>query len=205
MAHGRVLDASLGYFINPLVNVLLGFALLHERPRPMQWAAIALAAVGVAWLAWHAGHAPIVALALAFTFGGYGMVRKIAPLGALDGLMVETTLLLPFAVGLLAVLTVHGTGGLLQPDATTLVWLLLAGPITAVPLLLFASAARRMPLTTLGVLQYLTPSGQFVLGLWLFHEPLPPARLVGFVIIWSALALYVAETLWRQQRMPATA
>ena len=203
--NGRVLDASLGYFINPLVNVLLGFVVLHERPRPLQWAAVALAAGGVLWLAVGAGHVPWVSLLLAASFGFYGLLRKTAPLGAIEGLALETLLLGPLAAAALLWLGASGQGHFLQGDGRTDVLLLAAGPATAIPLLLFAYGARRVTLATLGLLQYLGPSIQFVLAVFLYHEPLGASRGVGFALIWAALALYSAESLrlMRRKRMVA--
>ena len=204
---GRVLDASLGYFINPLINVVLGYFVLKERPRPVQWAAVALAAAGVLWLAVGAGHLPWVSLVLAMSFGLYGLLRKTAPLGAIEGLALETLLLAPLAVGGLLWLALAGQGHFGQGDTATDLWLLAAGPFTAVPLLLFASGARRVSMATLGLLQYLGPSIQFVLGVFLYQEPFSPSRSVGFVLIWAALALYSAESwrVLRQQRQAAAA
>ena len=196
---GRVLDASLGYFINPLVNVLLGFAVLHERPRPLQWAAVALAALGVLWLALGVGHVPWISLVLAASFGLYGLLRKTASLGALEGLALETLLLAPLAVGGLLWLAAQGQGHFGQGPLAESLWLLAAGPFTAVPLLLFASAARRVSLATLGLMQYLSPSIQFFLGVFLYREPFTTGRGIGFLLIWTALALYSAES-WRAQR-----
>ena len=197
--NGRVMEASLGYFINPLVNVLLGMLFLHEKLRPAQRWALAVAAAGVAWLTWTAGVPPWIALILALSFGLYGLLRKTAPLGALEGLALETALLAPLAVPALVWLSLHG-GTLAQADAPTWAWLLFAGPLTAVPLLLFAHGARRVTMATLGLLQYLAPTIQFVLAVWLFNEPLQPERLAGFVLIWVALGLYSAESLWRLRR-----
>ncbi|MDH4390874.1 MAG: EamA family transporter RarD [Aquabacterium sp.] len=196
---GRVLDASLGYFINPLVNVLLGYAVLHERPRPLQWAAVALAAAGVLWLALGVGHVPWVSLVLALSFGLYGLLRKTATLGAIEGLALETLLLAPLAVGGLLWLAWQGQGHFGQPPPADSAWLLLAGPFTAVPLLLFAAGARRVSLATLGLLQYVSPSLQFVLGVFLYQEPFSTGRGIGFLLIWTALALYSAES-WRVLR-----
>lgn len=198
--NAHVLDASLGYFILPLVNVAMGFAFLRERPRPVQWLAVAVAASGVLWLTLQAGRLPWVALVLAGTFGTYGLLRKVAKLGALEGLTLETLLLLPMAVALLGWWTWHGQGALVQGDPVTLGWLLLAGPLTAIPLLLFAAGARRIPLATMGLLQYISPSLQMLLGVWLYGEPFEPARAIGFYLIWAALAVYSAEGLWRMQR-----
>lgn len=200
---GRVLDASLGYFINPLVNVALGFAVLHERPRKLQWLAVGLAAAGVVWLTVQAGRLPWVALSLAFSFGFYGLLRKIAPLGALEGLTVETLVLAPIALGALAWWSLQGHSAFVSGDGFTLFMLLLSGPLTAITLLLFASGARRIPMTTLGLLQYIAPTTQFVLGVWLYHEPFQPSRLVGFALIWAALAVYSLESLLRSRMTAA--
>jgi chloramphenicol-sensitive protein RarD len=194
--NGHLLDASLGYFILPLVNVGIGYFVLHERPRPGQWAAVVVAASGVLWLAVQAGHPPWVALVLAVSFGIYGLLRKLAHLGALEGLTLETLMLAPFALGGLCVLMSQGHNALStvpQGDFSTLGWLLLAGPFTAGPLLLFAAGARRNTLTTMGILQYISPSLQFALGVWVFHEPFVPSRMVGFALIWTALVVYSAE------------
>lgn len=200
--NGHVLDASLGYFILPLINVALGYAVLGERPRRGQWAAVAVAACGVLWLALQAGRLPWIGLAIALTFGGYGLLRKTAPLGALEGLALETTLLTPLALALLAWWAGQGTAAWTQAGAADWLWLLAAGPITAVPLLLFAAGARRVPLATLGLLQYISPSLQFLLGVALLGESVQPARLLGFALIWTALALFALEGAW--QRRTAT-
>ncbi|WP_041791033.1 EamA family transporter RarD [Rhodoferax ferrireducens] len=200
--NAHMVDASLGYFILPLVNVALGFAFWNERPRPGQWLAVAVAAAGVLWLTVQAGRLPWVALVLAITFGIYGLLRKLAKLGALEGLTLETLLLWPMAVGMLAWWAWHGQGALVQGDPATLGWLLLAGPLTAIPLLLFAAGARRIPMATLGILQYISPSLQMLLGVWLYGEAFEPARAIGFYLIWMALVLYSADSFWnaRKQR-----
>jgi chloramphenicol-sensitive protein RarD len=190
--NGRVVESSLGYFITPLVNVLLGYFVLKERPRRAQWCALAIAAAGVLWLTLFAGALPWVGLVLAATFGIYGLMRKTAPLGALEGLALETLLLAPLAAGVLAWLTAHGDSAV-RGDPALLGLLALGGPLTAVPLLLFAAGARRIPLATLGVLQYIGPTIQFALGVWLFREPFAGPRLVGFVLIWIALVIYTAQ------------
>jgi len=195
--NGHVVDSSLGYFITPLVNVLLGYVLLHERMRIGQWAAIALAALGVLWLTWQAGHLPWIGLALAFSFGGYGLLRKTAALGALEGLSLETVLLFPIALTYLAVLAAQGHNAFLQAPATTQSLLAAAGPITAIPLLLFAAGARRIKMSTLGLLQYIAPTLQLLIGVLLYGEPFGGGRQIGFIIIWTALALYSAEGLWQ--------
>lgn len=197
VTHGHVVDSSLGYFITPLVNVLLGYTVLHERLRPVQWLSVGIAAAGVLWLAVQGGQFPWIALVLACTFGGYGLLRKTAPLGALEGLALETVIL---AVPAFAVLFIGAAQGVANfPSESSLVNLMLVGigPVTAIPLLLFASGARRIPLSTLGLLQYLAPSIQFMLGIWLFREPFSGARMVGFCLIWLALAIYSIEGLHR--------
>jgi chloramphenicol-sensitive protein RarD len=196
---GHVIDSSLGYFINPLVNIMFGYLVLKERLRRGQWAAIALAALGVAWLTWQAGTVPWIALILASTFGAYGLMRKTAALGALEGLSFETMVLFPLALGYVIWLSLHGENSFVMASDHTRWLLLAAGPITAIPLLLFAAGARKIPLSVLGLLQYISPTIQFLLGIWLFHEAFTAERLVGFLLIWSALALYAAEGLWRKR------
>lgn len=192
----HVLDASLGYFIVPLVNVGLGFVFLHERPRAGQWLAVAVAAAGVLWLALQTRHVPWVALVLASTFGLYGLMRKVGSLGALEGLTLETLVLAPFALAVLGWGASQGHSALLQGDMHTLAWLVLAGPLTAVPLLLFAAGARRIPMATLGILQYIAPSLQLLLGVWWYGEPFAASRAMGFALIWAALLLYSVEGWW---------
>lgn len=195
--NNHIVEASLGYFINPMVSVALGLVFLHERPRPLQWLAIAIAAGAVLWLTWQAGHPPWIALTLAVTFGGYGLLRKTASLGALPGLALETALVLPLALAFLVYTSVqdHNT---FSSASTSTKWLLAAaGPITSIPLLMFAAGARRIPLSLVGVLQYITPSLQLLFGVWLYGEELDGDRLNGFIVIWCALALYSAEGLWR--------
>lgn len=200
ITHDRVLDSSLGYFINPLVNVALGYAVLNERPRPAQWAAVALAAAGVLWLTIAAGRLPWVSLALGFSFALYGLMRKTAPLGALEGLTLETLLLSPLVLPAMAWLVLGQHGAFARGDTATDLLLMMSGPLTAIPLLLFGIGARRITLASLGLLQYLSPSIQFMLGVFLYHEPFDPTRSVGFVLIWVALVLYSAESLWRYRR-----
>ncbi len=198
VGHGHVIDASLGYFINPLVNVALGFGLLHERPRPAQWFAVGLAAFGVLWLTVAGGQLPWVALVLAVSFGFYGLMRKTAALGALEGLSLETLILAPLAV---AGFAFWGTGGgFAGQTVVDWAWLIGTGPLTAGALLMFAAGARRLPLATLGIVQYVSPSLQFLLGVFLFREPMDASRLVAFGCIWGALAVYSAEGLWQTRR-----
>jgi len=198
--NGHVLDASLGYFINPLVNVFLAALVLRERLRPGQWLAVAIAALGVLWLTWQAGHPPWIGLTLAFSFGSYGLLRKTASLGALDGLALETLLLFPFALAALGWLAFAGENAFVNAPASTRWLLVAAGPITAVPLLLFAAAARRIPFALLGFLQYMGPSLQLALGVWLYDEPFGPVRVVGFALIWLALVAYTGEGFWIGRR-----
>lgn len=200
----HVIEASLGYFINPLVNIVLGYLILKERMRPLQWAAIGVAALGVGWLTWQAGTVPWIALFLALSFGGYGLLRKTAALGALEGLSFETIVLFPLAAGYVIWLTVQGQNVFINTASDTTRWLLImAGPLTAIPLLLFATGARKIPLSILGLLQYLSPTLQFLLGVWLFKEAFSADRLVGFALIWAALALFAGEGLLRRQPVSA--
>lgn len=203
---GHVADASLGYFINPLVNVLLGVLVLRERLRPLQWLAVALAACGVLWLTWQAGRLPWIALTLACSFGLYGLMRKTAPLGALEGLVLENLLLAPLVLPALLWWTLTRDGVLAVGPSSQLGWLLLSGPLTAAPLLFFAGGARRLKLATLGLVQYISPTLQLMLAVWVFHEPFDAARLLGFAFIWSGLALVSADALgWRPWRGGAAA
>jgi chloramphenicol-sensitive protein RarD len=203
---GHIVDASLGYFINPLLTVLLAALLLRERLRPAQWAAVALATAGVLWLTWTAGRPPWIGLALAASFALYGLLKKRAPLGALEGLAVETALLAPLALAWLLWLVAHGQSAfgaaLSAGDLALIGWLLLAGPVTAVPLLLFSAGAQRIPLATLGLLQYVGPTLQLIIGVWLYHEPFGGARAVGYAVIWVALAIFSIDGLrqWRAAR-----
>ncbi|HEY2558332.1 MAG TPA: EamA family transporter RarD [Caldimonas sp.] len=201
VSNGHVIDASLGYFMTPLVNVALGFFLLGERPRRAQWIALSIAAAGVVWLTTSAGHLPWIGLVLALTFGAYGLLRKVASLGALEGLTLETMILAPAAVAGMAAWWGSSATSFPGPDPATNLWLVGLGPATTVPLLLFAVSARRLSMTTLGLLQYVSPTIQFLLGVWLFHEPFGGARLAGFVLIWVALALYSLDG-WQRRSAP---
>jgi chloramphenicol-sensitive protein RarD len=204
---GHIVDASLGYFINPLFNVLIGSVFLHERLRPLHWVAVLLAALAVAWSTWSAGQLPWIALALAISFSAYGLLRKRAPLGAIEGLAVETALLAPVAIAYLAWLAVHQESALVDAFSdgrTSLVaWLLLAGPITAVPLLFFAAGARRIPFATLGILQYVGPSLQLLIGVLVYGEPFGPDKLIAYSAIWIALAIFSIDGLlqWRSSKL----
>lgn len=202
---GFVVETSLGYFITPLVNVLLGVIFLREKLRLSQWVPIAIASGGVAYLTFNYGSAPWIALILATSFGMYGLIKKIAPLGSLYGLSMETGAMLLPALGYLSFLQSSGNGAIGHVGGGTLVLLLLSGLVTALPLLLFASGARRVPLTVIGLLQYISPTLQFLLGVFLFGETFTQARLIGFSIIWLALILFSAESYlhWRKAYSPA--
>lgn len=195
VAHGHVLAASLGYYINPLVNVVLGMVFLRERLRAMQWVAVGLAGVAVALLAWGARDMLWISLSLALTFAVYGLVRKLAPVAALPGLTVETVLLAPFALGYLAWAASAGHEIAFGREWGQSLLLALAGPITAVPLLLFAHAARRLDYSTLGFLQYLTPTIVFGLSVVVFREPLRPVQIGCFVAIWIAIGIYTRDLI----------
>jgi chloramphenicol-sensitive protein RarD len=199
----HVLEASLGYFINPLVNVALGVAILGERLRRVQAVAIAIAAIGVVVLAFDGGGSLWIALALAASFGLYGLVRKIVAIDALGGLTVETLLLAPASAALLVYAATTGEGAFGHTRHLDML-LILAGAVTATPLLLFAAAARRMPYATLGLLQYIAPSLQFLEAVLLFHEPVHTVHIVTFVLIWSGCALYAWDSL-RALRVSAVA
>lgn len=196
---GHVLECSLGYFLVPLVNVALGRLVLHERLRPVQWAAISCATIGVLLQIVGLGHLPFIALALAGTFGLYGLLRKRSPLGPLTGLTVETALLAPAALGFLLWQHHTGAGALGRVDLRSHVLVLSAGVITSIPLLLFAYGARRIRLATLGLLQYIAPTVQFTLAVAVYHEAFSPARAMAFAFIWGGLALYTADSLWAQR------
>jgi len=197
---GRVVETSLGYFINPLVSVLLGVIFLRERLRAFQWVPVGLAAAGVAYLTINYGSLPWIALALAFTFGLYGLMRKVAPLGSLHGLTLETMVVFLPALIYLLVQERQGVGAFGHSGATTLMLMILNGAVTVIPLLLFASGARRVPLSTVGLIQFIAPTLQFLSGVFLFGEPFTQARLVGFSLIWLALIVFTAENLlnWRK-------
>jgi chloramphenicol-sensitive protein RarD len=194
VAADRVLDASLGYFINPLVSVALGTIVLRERLRPLQWIAVGLAAIGVAVAAWSLGTVPWISLVLAGSFGSYGLVRKVAAVDALAGSTVETALAAPVAAAYLVWLTIHGEGAFGADTGLDLL-LVATGVVTAVPLVFFTSAARRLPLSIVGFIQYITPTCQFLLAIAVFGEPLAAGRLVAFVWIWAALAVFSLDTL----------
>ena len=201
VTHGYVVETSLGYYINPLFSVLLGVMIFRERLRPIQWAPIALAALGVLYLTFSYGSLPWIALTLAFTFGLYGMVKKTAPLGSLYGLTLETGLLFVPALGYLAWCELTGRGAFLHSGLQADWMMVSAGLVTTVPLLLFAYAALRVPLTTMGILQYINPTMQFLLGVLLYKEPFTHDRLIGFGLVWAGLILFWAEGLYARHAL----
>ncbi|MFO1446899.1 MAG: EamA family transporter RarD [Opitutaceae bacterium] len=200
---GQVIECSLGYFLVPLLNVTLGRLVLHETLRPLQGAAVAAAAIGVGLLVFRLGHVPWIALGLAGSFGFYGLLRKRSPLGPLTGLAVETALLAPLAGGWLLWKAAHGSGALGHSDARVTTLVLSTGVVTAIPLLLFAYGARRLRLTTLGLLQYTAPTCQFLLGWLVYREPFTRDRAWAFVLIWSGLACYTLDAWLTQRRTPS--
>jgi chloramphenicol-sensitive protein RarD len=195
VTHGRVVEASLGYFIGPLVNVLLGVVLLSEKLTPAQWTSVALATAGVGYLTVITGTFPWIALTLAVSFALYGFMRKLVKVEALPGLATETLLLIPLAAGYLLWCEAAGVGALGHSDPWTDLLLIGSGPITAIPLFLFAYATRRLPYSTVGLLQYIAPTGQFICGIFLLHEPFDRTRALGYLVIWAALLIYVGEGL----------
>ena len=201
---GYVVEASLGYFINPLISVFLGVLILKERLRPLQWTAVGIAALGVLYLTFVYGAFPWIALVLAFSFGIYGLLRKIGDLNALEGLTGETGLLFPLCFAALFFLSVKANGAFGPPFSNTSFLLFLTGIVSALPLTLFAAAARRIPLSLLGMLQYILPTILFVLGVFVFKEPFSTERLVGFMFIWTALMVHSIEAmLLRRRRLPS--
>jgi chloramphenicol-sensitive protein RarD len=200
VGHGHVLDASLGYFIGPLANVLLGVVVLRERLNPAQLTAVAIAAAAVVYLSLATGSPPWIALTLAVSFSIYGLIRKVARVEALQGLAVETLALMPLALGYLVWCEATGTGALGHSSTLVDVLLVGCGPMTAVPLFLFAFGARLIPYSTVGLLLYIAPSLQLLCGIFLYHEPFAGARVFGFVLIWVALLIYAGDGLWRARK-----
>lgn len=204
VSSGQVLQSSLGYFINPLMNVLLGVVVLRERLRRFQVAALVLAGAGVVNLALLGNSIPWIALILAFSFAVYALLRKTVDADGLLGLLVETLLLLPLCGGYIAYRQMTGTGALGQSSTLDL-WLALSGVATTIPLLLFAAGARRLPMATLGFLQYLAPTLQFLLAVVIFREPFSGTQVVSFALIWAAVALYSVESVWAYRNRMAAA
>ncbi|MFZ4858283.1 MAG: EamA family transporter RarD [Desulfuromonadaceae bacterium] len=202
---GEVLQTSLGYFINPLISVLLGCLCLGEKLRPLQWLSILLATAGVAVMSHAIGHLPWISLFLAVSFALYGYLRKCAPVAPLEGLAVETVLVFVPALCYLLYRSWSGEGGFLVGSMKLNLLLPFAGPVTTLPLLLFAAATQRLRLVTVGLMQYISPTLQFLLAVVVFHEPFDRSRLISFMLIWSGLALFAGETLFRLLRTPQDA
>jgi chloramphenicol-sensitive protein RarD len=190
---GFIVETSLGYYINPLLSVLLGVVFLRERLRPMQWIPVGLATIGVIYLTFAYGRLPWIALSLAFTFGFYGFVKKLSPLGSLHGLTLETGIVFPVALIYLAILGLNGSGAFLNEGIQIDLFLIGAGLVTTIPLLMFASAAKQIPLTIVGLLQYIAPTIQFLIGVFIYKEAFDFSRLIGFSMVWVALIIFAVE------------
>jgi chloramphenicol-sensitive protein RarD len=203
VSNSHVVDAALGYFINPLVSVLFGVVIFGERLSRAQVVAVLIAASAVVVMSVTAGTVPVIGLVLAFSFALYGAVKKVVPVEPGVSVGLEAVIAAPFAIGVIAVLAVTGGGAVGNHGSGHVVLMVLTGPITAIPLLCFAAAAQRLPLVTLGLLQYLTPSMQMILGVAVAHEPMPTARWIGFGLIWTALAVFSADTMVRNYRSRA--
>lgn len=202
---GFIVETSLGYFINPLLSVLMGVIFLRERLRPMQWLPIGLAAAGVLYLTFAYGALPWIALTLAFSFGLYGLIKKVAPLGSLYGLTLETGILFLPALVYLVYAEAAGTAAFLHTGAGSALLLIGAGAVTTIPLLMFASAAQRIPLSLVGILQYIAPTLQFLLGVLVYHEPFDRAHFIGFSIVWAALIIFGVEGFLARRAQPVAA
>ena len=198
--NGHVVETSLGYFINPLVTVLMGVVFLGERLRRLQWVALGIATVAVVGLTIEYGRPPWVALVLAFSFGSYGLAKKKAGAGAVESLTFETLVLAPIALGYILFLTASGDAEFGTNGSVHVALLVSTGIVTAIPLICFGAAATRVSLTTLGLLQYLAPTLQFALGVLLFHEPMPTMRWIGFGLVWVALVIFTAESINHRRR-----
>ena len=196
---GFIVETSLGYFINPLLSVLLGVIFLRERLRPLQWVPVGLAAAGVVYLTFVYGRPPWIALSLAFSFGFYGFVKKLSPLGSLYGLTLETGIVFPIALIYLVVVGVNGSGAFLKTGTLVDVFLIGAGVVTTIPLLMFASAAKQIPLTIVGLLQYIAPTLQFLIGVFIYKEAFDLAHFIGFAIVWVALIIFAAESYFAKR------
>jgi chloramphenicol-sensitive protein RarD len=197
----RVIETSLGYFVTPLFTVLLGVVVLKERLRAVQWAALAIAFVAVIGLTIENGRPPWVALILTFSFGLYGLAKKQAGAGAIEGMAIETATVAPVALAAIVVLGAQGQSTVADDGAWYLIVVMLAGPITSVPLMLFGAASTRISMTTLGLLNYITPSMQFALAILLFHEAMSPMRWAGFGLVWLALAIFTWDTMAHRRRI----
>jgi len=200
VGHGRVVEASLGYFITPLLNVVLGVVVLGERLRALQWLAVAFAAVGVLYLTLRTGAPPYIALALALSFAAYGLLRKTVPVEALSGLAAETLIITPLGAAYVLWCELQGLGALAHATTAQLGLLMCAGAITAFPLWFFSYGARRLNLATVGLIGYVSPTLQLLVGLYYFHERFDPHKLVGFTCIWCGLILYSADAVMALRR-----
>jgi chloramphenicol-sensitive protein RarD len=198
---GHVVEAALGYFVSPLVSVLLGVVVLRERLRRVQWVAVGLGAAAVVVIAIEAGQLPWIALGLASSFGVYGLLKSMIPLSAGAGVTAESLVLAPFAIATVVAFEVSGAGTLTGHGVGHVLLLIVSGPVTAVPLMLYAAAARRVPLSTIGVLMYLNPILQFLWGVLVVGEAMPATRWIGFVLVWVALAVFTVDLL-RARRSP---
>jgi len=198
--NGHVVEAALGYFINPLLSAGLGVVVLKEKLRPLQWTALAIAAAAVLIISFGTGRVPWLALTMAVSFALYGLVKKVIQIAPTVSLTVESMVLLPLALGFLIYLQTQGDSSLLGNGNGHVVLLMTAGLVTAVPLLAFAAAAQRLPLTLLGFLQYTTPTIQFLLGVFWAHEVMAPSRWVGFMVIWVALIVYSTDAILAERR-----
>ena len=187
---GFVIQASLGYFINPLVTVLLGVLVLKERLRSMQWIALSIAVVAVVVLTFGFGHLPWIGLILAVSFATYGLIKKRVGVGSVESLTIETAALAPVALAIIVGFMATGHSAVESDGARGVLLLVLLGPVTAIPLLLFGGATNRVPLSTLGLLQYITPLAQFVIGYLVFHEDMSPTRWAGFLLVWISLVVF---------------
>jgi chloramphenicol-sensitive protein RarD len=199
---GFIVESSLGYFINPIVSVLLGVIFLRERLRLAQWVPVVLATIGVVYLTLAYGRAPWIALSLAFSFGLYGLIKKLAPLGSLYGLTLETGIVFPAALIYLIVVQMNGSGAFLHTGNRVDLFLAASGIVTTIPLLMFASAAKQIPLTMVGLLQYIAPTMQFLIGVFLYKEPFNHSQLIGFGIVWVALIIFWVENYLSNRTPP---
>lgn len=193
VATDQVVQASLGYFVNPLISVALGVLLLRERLRRLQWVAVGIAIIAVVILTVSYGSLPWISLTLGFSFGMYGLLKKLADVGSTDSLVIETAALAPFALALMGVWEAGGQAAFVLDGWQISILLILLGPVTALPLLAFGGAATRIPLSTLGVLQYITPILQFAIGVFIFNEAMPASRWIGFLFVWSALVVFSTD------------
>ncbi|NTY59027.1 EamA family transporter RarD [Mycolicibacterium sphagni] len=203
VSNGHVVDAALGYFVNPLISVLLGVLIFRERLNRAQLVAVGIALAAVVLLGVEVGGPPFIALGLAFTFGLYGVVKKVVPTDPRVSVGLEAAIAAPFAIAYIVVLQLSGHGQFTNNGAGHIALMILSGPITAIPLLFFAAAAQRLPLVTLGLLMYLNPAMQMTWGVVVAHEPMPPARWAGFALIWLALLVFSGDALRRARQSPA--